>query len=180
MRTTLTLPLSFNFKTANPPWVQLPHQSYMPLKTPQRQVYTPLTWPRQCHTMIVQLPEVRMNRMEWYSGSRTFSLATWPTFNWYTLPHCKCFCVYFTFANFVSSYSITYNHCHSVLTVIINTSTGFVEVETEAKFTSKDKVVKYRHKINWNNTKFLTCKLCSTVSLQLLCTTLCSCWLPCV
>lgn len=58
--------------------------------------------------------------------------------------------------------------------------TSFVEVETEAKLTSKHKVVKYHHKINWNNTKFLTCKLCSTVSLQLLCTTLCSCWLPCV
>ena len=37
---------------------------------------------------------------------------------------------------------------HSVLTVIINTGTGFVEVETKAKLTCKDKVVKYRHKIN--------------------------------
>ena len=38
--------------------------------------------------------------------------------------------LYFIFANFVSSYSITYNHCHFVLT---DTSTGFVEVETEAE-----------------------------------------------
>ena len=179
MRTTLTLPLSFNFKTANPLWVQLLHQSCMPLKTPQRQVYTPLTWPRQCHTMIVQLPEVRMNQMEWYSGSRTFSLATWPTFNWYTLPHCKCFCVYFTFANFVSSYIIAN---HSVLTVIINTSTGFVEVETEIKLTCKDKVVKYHHKKKKTSQSFSHANYCSTtvISIHLLCTALCSCWLPCV